>query len=910
VPTDSSWPRRRLGWFAGIVSACLAIFAFLASEANSAAGPPRFVQAQGLADDTVAIAWTAETGAAGYRVYRDGAQVADQPGTSYEDRPLQPGTTHTYAVSSVSGGVESALSMPVIATTQDPADTTPPTQPGAIAVLDVTASSVEMDWSSSSDNVDIVGYRILRGPPGALPSQLVQIATTDGSSQFEAKNLRSGTSYQFGVVALDAQNNHSPIRTVTVTTRSNSDATPPVAPPNGSVRTIPFSSSRIDVTWGTSTSTDIASYRVYRDGIQVGDVAQPLRKTFSDVGLTPGQSYSYTIRTVDWAGNVSSPTTAKIGTTPASGTVLIPRGPYLQWVTSTSARIVWWTNLQTASVVEYGLGVFSDVASESVPRYQHMMLIGGLTPGTTYQYRVGDGNVASSTYNFTTAAATGTAFSFAAVGDFGGGSPGETAVANSIAASDAQFTQTVGDNVYPDSQDPDFTTFYSDFDSRLFKQYAQVINKQSFWPANGNKEYYGDGAHWRIFSLPNNERWYSYDWGDAHILVLDSEQPYTPGSPQYQFAESDLSANQAKTWRIVVFHKPPFSSTSNNSSAEGAQTYLVPLFEQQRVQLVLSGDSHNYERSYPLLGGQPASRGVTYVVTGGGGNGHNPFTIPQPAWSAFRDDTAYEYVRVSISPQTLQLAAIRGSDGVTLDSAVIDAPPELTYARPKGASPTTFTLVPAFSPCTTANAQHGASLSVASCTSPSQTSSHLTMNAPDRPAPFNTRPDGIASVTLKTTCLVPGTTAEYGESPPCPLVGDQADVKITSTFDGVRCASAGGGCDTAGGTYAGKLLAVLSIRITDMFNGSGQDKAGTAIDYPLSWGAQCTAGSCDVTTSADAVLPSLVQEQERAIWQLGEMQVLDGGPDGDLATVWGSCPPACAGNGGEEVFLQQGLFAP
>jgi hypothetical protein len=319
-------------------------------------------------------------------------------------------------------------------------------------------------------------------------------------------------------------------------------------------------------------------------------------------------------------------------------------------VTPTSARIVWWTNLPTASVVEYGPGVFSDIATESVLRTQHMMLIGGLTPGATYQYRVGDGTVASGTYNFSTAQRPGISFAFAAVGDFGGGGPGETEVADRIAADTTQFTVTVGDNVYPDAQDPDFATFYSDFDTRLFKQYAQVINRQSFWPSNGNKEYYGDGAHWKVFSLPNNERWYSYDWGDAHVLVLDSEQIITPGSPQYEFAEADLAANQEKTWRIAVIHRPPYSSTSNNSSSQEVQTNLVPLFEQQNVQLVLSGNSHNYERSYPLLGGQPAPRGVTYVVTGGGGNGHNPFTIPQPAWSAFRDGTDYEYMRVSVSP--------------------------------------------------------------------------------------------------------------------------------------------------------------------------------------------------------------------------------------------------------------------
>ena len=61
--------------------------------------------------------------------------------------------------------------------------------------------------------------------------------------------------------------------------------------------------------------------------------------------------------------------------------------------------------------------------------------------------------------------------------------------------------------------------------------------------------------------MPNNERWYSFDWGDAHFLVLDTELPITPGTPQYQFALADLGASQSKVWRIVVLHRPPYSWT-------------------------------------------------------------------------------------------------------------------------------------------------------------------------------------------------------------------------------------------------------------------------------------------------------------------------------------------------------------
>jgi hypothetical protein len=122
------------------------------------------------------------------------------------------------------------------------------------------------------------------------------------------------------------------------------------------------------------------------------------------------------------------------------------------------------------------------------------------------------------------------------------------------------------------------------------------------------------------------------------------------------------------------------------------------------------------------------------------------------------------------------------------------------------------------------------------------------------------------------------------------------------------------GCSTPGGTYDGKLLGLVSIRITDRLNGTGFGEAGTVTDHPFNWGLQCSGGGCSSQTSADAVIPGLVKEGKRAIWALGEVQVLDGGSDGDLVAAPApgsdSCPPACAGNGGESVFLHQGLFTP
>ena len=240
------------------------------------------------------------------------------------------------------------------------------------------------------------------------------------------------------------------------------------------------------------------------------------------------------------------------------------------------------------------------------------------------------------------------------------------------------------------------------------------------------------------------------------------------------------------------------------------------------------------------------------------------------------------------------------------------------YARPKSATPSTVRLVPAFNQCTATNSNHGAPLALPSCNPPAQSSSYLTFNAPDRLAPFNTTANGTAQVILKTTCVSSiNPPVENGDVPPCNAnAGDQLDVKITSSLSDVRCVGAGGQalCTAgAGSLYSGKVLIRTTLRITDRSNGPTLNP-GTVNDSALNVGFQCTSGSCSTNTSVDAVYPNIAQEVRRGVWGLSQVEVLDGGLDGNLvaapAPTTGVCPPACQGNGGETVFLRQGLFIP
>ena len=207
------------------------------------------------------------------------------------------------------------------------------------------------------------------------------------------------------------------------------------------------------------------------------------------------------------------------------------------------------------------------------------------------------------------------------------------------------------------------------------------------------------------------------------------------------------------------------------------------------------------------------------------------------------------------------------------------------YARPKGATPMYASLVPAYTACSSPNRTHGPSLAFASCNPPSQLSAQLTVGTPDA----NGRaPNSVGYASWNVVPGDPDTTA------------DEADVALRVGITDVRRSS-----DLA--DYTGELQASVPIRITDGDNPppSGGSPAGTASDGTFAYTVPCAAtgdttigSTCAVTTSADAVTPGVIKEGMRAIWQFGQVQVLDGGADGVASTTPNT------------VFAKQGIFVP
>ena len=145
-----------------------------------------------------------------------------------------------------------------------------------------------------------------------------------------------------------------------------------------------------------------------------------------------------------------------------------------------------------------------------------------------------------------------------------------------------------------------------------------------------------------IYFLPLNhlsrsEAYYSFDIGDAHFIALNSYLPFEPGSPQYRWLDEDLKGAADYKWKFVFLHDP-FYSTGKHGSNINERRILCPLFEKGGVAIVFAGHDHLYERTENI-------KGVTYIVTGGGGA--PLYDAIKTDWSAAIDDT-HHFCKVRI----------------------------------------------------------------------------------------------------------------------------------------------------------------------------------------------------------------------------------------------------------------------
>jgi hypothetical protein len=390
--------------------------------------------------------------------------------------------------------------------------------------------------------------------------------------------------------------------------------------------------------------------------------------------------------------------------TSSTSSLTFVRDPYLQQVTASSAAVVWATRQSGTGAVQYQSAggsaktatatarlVRATVTGMAFDYYQHEAALTNLSASTAYSYRVSVNGVAGpAATTFRTAPPSGSGtVRFIAFGDSGVGSTPQRQLASLMAADTFDFAVHTGDVAYGVSGGIGAGS-YTQLHSWFFDIYRNWLGRAPMFPSIGNHDDEANRAapYKDLFVLPRGgasltypdhaERFYSFDYGPVHVVVLDTElafQDLARRQDQIAWLTDDL-ARTTQPWKIAVFHRSPFSAGGEHGSDLAVRAEFAPIFETYGVALALSGHEHDYERSIPwrqTTGGKP----VTYIVTGGGGAPLYP--AGTAAWTA-TSRSAFHYMRATASACTLSVQAA-GLDGRVFDSTSIDrcvTPPATT----------------------------------------------------------------------------------------------------------------------------------------------------------------------------------------------------------------------------------------
>ncbi|NIK75494.1 hypothetical protein FHS15_000594 [Paenibacillus castaneae] len=362
----------------------------------------------------------------------------------------------------------------------------------------------------------------------------------------------------------------------------------------------------------------------------------------------------------------------------------IVKGPYLQWPTGNSITIMWETSGPASSYVEILLterihsGYHGNYkkpehvrATVSKEEYStiHQIKVEQLEPSTVYFYKIRSENEQDETeagpHFLKTAVREGESFSFTVTSETGGYSGFD------------QSNGQINRNIFSQMQKyrPDFSLFvgdivndghqYEDWEKYFFGPGKEFLTNTPFYSCLGNHE---DNAsfYYDFFAFDFPKNYYSFDYGDAHFICLDSTQfvnretypnssgKMAAGNDQYDFLVRDLQATSAK-WKIVFFHYPPY--VSGGYQVEDLRQ-LSPLFEQYGVDLIINSHTIVYERSHPIHNGKiDLDNGVIYVVAGGAG-AMPEWLLPKREWHTAQSLAVPHFLQVVTTANSMELQAI------------------------------------------------------------------------------------------------------------------------------------------------------------------------------------------------------------------------------------------------------------
>ncbi len=319
-----------------------------------------------------------------------------------------------------------------------------------------------------------------------------------------------------------------------------------------------------------------------------------------------------------------------------------------------------------------------------------------LAAGTEYHYRVGDDEAGwSAVHSFRTSPSDASRVRIGVIADMDETDAARDVVA-AMSSADLDLVLFSGDVSYA----YDSTRFWDEVDGeewddwgRLYERVSAEVPTMFAVGNHENEEQDGcEGCGFKAYlsrvNMPNSssesdsEFWYSFNFSLFHIISLSSEHDYTTGSAQRTWLAADLATadadREAHPWLVVMFHRPMYSSSESGHGSElDLREALESLLVEHRVDLVLTGHDHDYERTYPVNATKPTQTDTNafvdaeapiHLVVGTGGRILYGGSSSEPTWSASFTSTTHGYgVLELLDRESLQFTFYDDEHGDVLD---------------------------------------------------------------------------------------------------------------------------------------------------------------------------------------------------------------------------------------------------
>lgn len=355
---------------------------------------------------------------------------------------------------------------------------------------------------------------------------------------------------------------------------------------------------------------------------------------------------------------------------------------------STNQNISWLSGIGTAgkAVAQYrvkgaedwqtaeGNCTLTGFSTSGQAAYVNTIQLTGLTAGTDYEFRVGDGSTWSELHTFRTNAAQQDTTAFVVMGDTQMSGDRE-ADAESIAILDALGDLVKDKQVDFGLQTGDYVdngTNYAMW-AEMQEAFNHTFPNVDFIHTLGNHEYYGDFSGRTassILQLPSKD-YYSMEYGDVYVAVINNGADL---SAACEWLKQD-AAQSTCMWKVLSIHQPPYYTNAKGGS-ERFHEQIPAAAEAAGIDVVFSGHDHSYARIMAKDGAAVTENGVTYFICGDLGEKSKNVNYAMTSDFSFAyKEQAYAglILYVTANGKEMTITAYDSKDGRVVDSTTLQS---------------------------------------------------------------------------------------------------------------------------------------------------------------------------------------------------------------------------------------------